>query len=232
MIESLKQVFDAFRNATPKHVKELHTNDDVDSSKQAHHHTLGLGVHQAASGADLVQVIHDLGLVAADVSTILGELATIESAIADIDTRLTVFEDRPSVSMSQTVAQSIPNITDTVIDWDVINNPLVGSGLTASIAGNSITVNKDGRYRIFAQVAYAPNATGYRRCQIKLNGAPITSWAMDTNGVGGLATVPALTICDDFVNGDVLSVSGFQNSGAALNTSVATYNSFFSVEAL
>lgn len=53
MIESLKQVFDAFRNATPKHVKELHTNDDVDSSKQAHHHTIGLGAHQAASGADL-----------------------------------------------------------------------------------------------------------------------------------------------------------------------------------
>lgn len=34
----------------PKEVKELHTNDDVDSGKQAHHHTIGEGIHQAASG--------------------------------------------------------------------------------------------------------------------------------------------------------------------------------------
>lgn len=32
-------------------VNKFHTNDDVDSSPDAHHHTIGPGVHQGASGA-------------------------------------------------------------------------------------------------------------------------------------------------------------------------------------
>lgn len=31
-------------------VNEFHTNDDVDRDANAHHHTLGVGVNQAASG--------------------------------------------------------------------------------------------------------------------------------------------------------------------------------------
>lgn len=34
----------------PKVVSEFHTNDDVDSSSDAHHHTLGPGANQAAPG--------------------------------------------------------------------------------------------------------------------------------------------------------------------------------------
>ena len=34
----------------PKTVTEFHTNDDVDTSGQAHHHTLGIGANQAAPG--------------------------------------------------------------------------------------------------------------------------------------------------------------------------------------
>lgn len=32
-------------------INEMHTNDDVDSGPEAHHHTIGRGPHQAASGA-------------------------------------------------------------------------------------------------------------------------------------------------------------------------------------
>ena len=34
-----------------KAVNDLHTNDDVDNDAQAHHHTLGPGINQAASGS-------------------------------------------------------------------------------------------------------------------------------------------------------------------------------------
>lgn len=35
----------------PQVVAEFHTNSDVDSEKDAMHHTIGTGVNQAASGA-------------------------------------------------------------------------------------------------------------------------------------------------------------------------------------
>ena len=37
--------------ASAKEVIEFHTNDDLDSDPTAHHHTLGPGLNQAASGA-------------------------------------------------------------------------------------------------------------------------------------------------------------------------------------
>ena len=40
-----------FGRPDPNSVRELHVNDDVDSSSDAHHHTLGPGVNQAANGA-------------------------------------------------------------------------------------------------------------------------------------------------------------------------------------
>lgn len=42
----------------PKEVKEFHTNDDVDSGALAHHHTLGLGINQAARGSDF-KALHE-----------------------------------------------------------------------------------------------------------------------------------------------------------------------------
>ena len=40
-----------FGRPDPTSVREFHVNDDVDASSDAHHHTIGPGVNQAASGA-------------------------------------------------------------------------------------------------------------------------------------------------------------------------------------
>lgn len=40
-----------FGRPAPNDVREFHTNDDVDVESGSHHHTLGPGVNQAASGA-------------------------------------------------------------------------------------------------------------------------------------------------------------------------------------
>lgn len=37
--------------ASPQAVNDFHANDDVDMDGDSHHHTIGPGVHQAASGA-------------------------------------------------------------------------------------------------------------------------------------------------------------------------------------
>lgn len=51
---------------TPKEVKEFHTNDDVDSAKLAHHHTIGEGLNQAASGLALKTLRAEFDALAAD----------------------------------------------------------------------------------------------------------------------------------------------------------------------
>lgn len=38
-------------SAEPRTVNEFHINDDLDQGPDAHHHSIGPGVHQAASGA-------------------------------------------------------------------------------------------------------------------------------------------------------------------------------------
>lgn len=48
---------------SPNVVNRFHSNDDCDSSFYAHHHTIGNGPNQAASGkivADLVRLVADL----------------------------------------------------------------------------------------------------------------------------------------------------------------------------
>lgn len=40
-----------FGRPDPISVTEFHTNDDVDTGKDSHHHTLGQGVNQASPGS-------------------------------------------------------------------------------------------------------------------------------------------------------------------------------------
>lgn len=40
-----------FKNASPQDVVDFHTKSDVDSGRNAQHHTIGPGMDQAASGA-------------------------------------------------------------------------------------------------------------------------------------------------------------------------------------
>lgn len=54
------------RSPDPRTVSDFHNNSDVDSDKEAQHHTIGMGVNQAASGShnhrgsDSVQLLIDI----------------------------------------------------------------------------------------------------------------------------------------------------------------------------
>ena len=51
------------RGPRPQEVNQFHFNDDCDSSPMAHHHTIGTGPNQAASGrivAELVKLVATL----------------------------------------------------------------------------------------------------------------------------------------------------------------------------
>lgn len=55
-----------FKTVDPEIVKAFHQKDDLDSSRSAHHHSLGLGPHQAAPGSSVKELsdVVDLALTA------------------------------------------------------------------------------------------------------------------------------------------------------------------------
>lgn len=77
---------------TAKEVKELHTNDDLDSGVRAHHHTLGTGINQAARGSDLKQT-------QSDVSSITADVTALETTVNDHENRLDSLETALAASI-------------------------------------------------------------------------------------------------------------------------------------
>lgn len=67
---------------SPKDVKELHVNDDVDSANAAHHHTIGDGIFQVPSGADYKKFKEET----------LARLLVQEDINSDLDVRLVALE--------------------------------------------------------------------------------------------------------------------------------------------
>lgn len=60
------------RGPSPSVVNQFHFNDDCDTSWRAHHHTIGTGLNQAASGkllADLIATVAALEARVLDLET-------------------------------------------------------------------------------------------------------------------------------------------------------------------
>lgn len=85
MAESTSGSINASDRPAPKVVSEFHTNDDVDSSSDAHHHTLGPGANQASpgyhnhDGSNSVQLLS--GVILSGSKTTGAALASVVSAL-------------------------------------------------------------------------------------------------------------------------------------------------------
>ncbi|MFI0914235.1 hypothetical protein [Streptomyces abikoensis] len=122
----------------------------------------------------------------------------------------------PVFSGYQTTAQSIPTgiFTTFTIDTEVVDSDGGHSTVTNT---SRYTATVPGTYLVVGTAGWGPNATGYRRCRITLNGSAVNGAA-----VGADATTASL--CGQCVstivvmNGstDYVEVQGAQNSGGAL----------------
>ncbi len=126
-----------------------------------------------------------------------------------------------SAILRETSAQSIANnaaaaVTFSIEDWD----PAAGH----SGSGNTWTVPAlaDGFYLITVSGTVVSNAAGRVELRIRVSGSDIAQAAQPNSATSaphmGLSTVVQL------VAGDTVSMILFQNSGGALNTSVANGN--------
>ena len=109
--------------------------------------------------------------------------------------------------------QSISNTTVTAISfdtetWDTGSFYSSGTDVT-------ITAATAGRWDLYAHVDYASNSTGLRQCYIKVNGATVQTSGQ--NAVNGDDSRVNIQVPVALVNGDVVTLHVWQNSGGSLN---------------
>jgi len=124
----------------------------------------------------------------------------------------------------QTVAQSIPDNTTTVLtlgaeSYDTHN--LWTSGTPTRLI---IPAGLGGMWQVTACVAYVANATGTRHARVHKNGALANRQTMQALATAGNSSVVVTTDLLRLVAGDYLELVAFQNSGAALNTVAGEIN--------
>lgn len=122
---------------------------------------------------------------------------------------------QPFGTMRQSAVQAIPNAGFTAMSW-ANRTDVTERSVTAGSAG--FTIIAPGIYSINATPTFATNATGQRHSYISVNG---------TNAAQGASVAPQSQLarlnCSAILSlaaGDVVNVSLYQNSGAALNTDI------------
>lgn len=119
--------------------------------------------------------------------------------------------------------QSIADATDVAISFDGVNNDAWGCWSSGS--ATRLTAPVTGRYMAVGQVAFAANATGFRRVWIERNGTSTLGRSDLSTALAGSAVWLNVTAnAFDMTQGDYIRLMVRQNSGGALNaTTSSTY---------
>ncbi|MFD4250394.1 hypothetical protein ACFWQL_11710 [Amycolatopsis thermoflava] len=135
--------------------------------------------------------------------------------------------DLPACTVALTGTLSIANNADSDVIWSTFEeNWTNGAGEAMFSATNPtrITIRESGLYLVGFQINYLwVNATGKRCASLTKNntGTPTNASVMCydsyTPTATALATSLKATALERFVNGDILRLSTYQNSGGALN---------------
>lgn len=139
-----------------------------------------------------------------------------------------VLSGSPECQLTKTATQSIPNSTQTAIQWGtkIIDRD---SGWSSG-SNTQYTAQTPGIYEVGAFIPWAANTTGTRRLTFQLNtgsGNPAGSGLTTLFGTSSVYTLTSGTIASCVVSealtpymydGDFLQVMAWQDSGGALST--------------
>ena len=121
----------------------------------------------------------------------------------------------PNIGLSRDTGQSVPNSSNTAIQW---NTTLWLNGNIQLNANNTdIQVNENGKYLITYESRFASNSVGQRRSFISINnnnGGNVRRFGkvqLDATSSGVWAATGTTIV--DLVNGDFVSLIVWQNSG-------------------
>lgn len=123
----------------------------------------------------------------------------------------------PSARASRSTNQSIPNATDSSIDFDGVNSDLWGSWASGANSAR-LYARIPGRYMAVGQATFEAHATGFRRLWIEKDGTS-TVGRVDTISIGAGSAMWVNVTSQPFTmaSGEYIRLMARQNSGGALN---------------
>lgn len=123
--------------------------------------------------------------------------------------------------LRQTAIQSIPNAVATPIVFTVADEDTAGGWSTTVLSRWTAPVS--GRYRISGGVSFAAAAGGVRTVQFQIVGVEVPgSGTLDVGSAAAGGNRLGSRTLSVFMNaGDYIEITGFQNTGGAINTAVA-----------
>lgn len=130
---------------------------------------------------------------------------------------------RPLARLQASAGTAVPSTAFTNITLGTVQ--IDTDGLTGT--ANAITVKKAGNYRISGGVAYPSGAAGHRQVALLVNGVIISQGL--ANALSGYSTFPETERTITLNAGDVVTLQGWQDTGASITTTV-NYNTFLEVE--
>lgn len=126
------------------------------------------------------------------------------------------------VKFRKTTTQALSTGADESIEWNQISNDRLG-GWSAS-SPTLYRVQVPGIYQVAANCSWGANTSGYRRIEIRLNGAPLNGTSATINAVSSGPTMlhtPSALV--RFAVGETIEVSVRHNSSAStISTSTST----------
>lgn len=129
----------------------------------------------------------------------------------------------PTFKGRQGTLQSISSATYTPITWDTEDVDSAGGHSTSSNTSRYTAVYP-GWYLLNGGVAFAASATAsYRQTAWSVNGSIVTDYINNATTIASVVVSLAARGTTVYLNvGDYVELQGWQNTGGALNTSVAS----------
>jgi hypothetical protein len=142
---------------------------------------------------------------------------------ANVYNLLTYGLNPPIFVGTQTIAQAVATSTWTTITLDSEQQDTYGGHNTTSNSSR-YTAQVTGWYTVCGVTCWAANATGGRGARIHVNGSSVAGSAQLLIAASGSTITGVMTAARavQLNAGDYVEVAGWQSSGAALNTGVAS----------
>lgn len=137
---------------------------------------------------------------------------------------------RPITVLTTNAVQSIPTSAYTAIQFQVETLDRDNAHSTTTNT-DRFTAQTAGWYQFSGVIAFAANAAGYRRLYWQCSNGGMAGAFHQTSGLNIVQGIPATTVVHYLNVGDYVTLSGWQDTGAALNT-VASGGVFSSMNAI
>lgn len=165
-----------------------------------------------------------MATIPSEITWVSGQVVTAAQLNSNLRDAVNFLINRPMVELRQTVAQSFATgNTTTAMTWDTedFDNDNMHSTVTNP---SRITATTAGRYHFGGGIAWSANATLRRGSWYRINGTSVTpsGETMLQSTSSGVAALPVRAITYFLNAGDYVEVIGYQESGGALSTNVAT----------